>query len=159
MLEQGRIVAVDADAVWVDTDRQTTCGSCSAQKACGTRLLNALHPSRDDYLRLVVDKSLLAELRTGDRVEISIPDEVVVQASAVVYLLPLALLLAGAVLGNQLLPGDAGTALGGILGFLSGALLVRLHAVANRGNRRLQPSLVRRLAGPGVELQAAAPIL
>jgi sigma-E factor negative regulatory protein RseC len=158
MNENGKVVAIEEHAVWVETNRLSTCGSCSARKGCGTTLLNSLHPGREHYLRVVVAASFAADLRPGDEVEISIPDEVVLQASAVVYLVPLALMLATALLGNNLLPGDAGTALGGLLGLLAGAGLVRLHADVNRDNGRMQPSLVRRLGIAGIELQSVAHI-
>ena len=48
LLETGRVVAVDADSVWVETIRRTTCGSCAVQKGCGHGLLNQLGPEGGD---------------------------------------------------------------------------------------------------------------
>jgi len=38
----GVVVAVEADGVWVATQRKTTCGSCAAKAACGQGILTAL---------------------------------------------------------------------------------------------------------------------
>ena len=146
MNETARLVALDDMGAWVDADRRGVCGNCSARSGCGTTLLNALHPRHKDYLHVLVDHELRGRLRVGDTVEISMSDELVVQASAIMYLLPLGLLLAGAIAGSTLVTGDAGTAAGSILGLALGAGLARLLARGTNANTTLRPRLVRRLA-------------
>ncbi len=50
--EPGIVVAVDADGVWVATQRKTTCGSCSAKAACGQGLLNSLSADKKNHTHL-----------------------------------------------------------------------------------------------------------
>ncbi len=40
--EQGRVVATEPGAVWVETVRRSTCSSCSANAGCGQGLMQRL---------------------------------------------------------------------------------------------------------------------
>jgi len=141
--EMATVVALEDDGAWVETQRQSTCGACSARAGCGQGVLNQLLPGRQHYLRALVDPADRAHLVVGDRVALIMADDVVLSASAVLYLVPLAALLLGALLGDYLLPGDAGAVAGGVLGLALGALLVRLHAGSVRHDPRMQPRLER----------------
>ncbi len=144
LLETGRVVAVDADAVWVETVRKTTCGSCAAQKGCGHGLINQLVPGRHPLVRALPGKLALDECQVDDEVQISIPEAVLLRGSLVVYVLPLVSMLAGAALAAATLPGnpDSMSALGAVAGLAAGFVLVRWHARQHRNDRLLQPTLV-----------------
>ncbi len=154
--ETGRVVAIEADGVWVETIRQSTCGSCSARKGCGHGLLNRGADGRSGYIRVLPGRLSLAELAVDDQVRFAIPGSVIVRGSLVVYALPLLLLLVGAVAGSRfatgtaVLPADLYALAGAGLGFTIGAVAVRWHARLHRGDVRLQPTLVARLASPAV---------
>ncbi len=144
LTETGTVMAVEADAVWVETVRKTTCGSCSLQQGCGHGLMNRLMPGRQPLVRALAGALQPADCSVGDEVTISIPESVIVRGSAVVYLLPLVCMLAFAALGASLLPlaADGGAALGALGGFSLGVLLVRYHARRHRDDRSLHPTLV-----------------
>ena len=137
--EPAIIVALDGDSVWVETQRQGTCNACSANRGCGQGLMNRLLPGRAHYVRALCTPDLPQALAIGDRVEISVPQNLLLKSSALVYLLPLILLLAGTLSGSQVWPGDPGAILGGALGLSLGFGLVRLHAYRQRDNATLQP--------------------
>ncbi|MCB1854908.1 MAG: SoxR reducing system RseC family protein, partial [Halieaceae bacterium] len=82
--------------------------------------------------------------QVNDQVRISIPEQVILRGSAVVYLLPLLCMLATAGLAEQVLPAppQAGAAIGALLGLALGFGLVRWHAWRHRHDRRLQPTLL-----------------
>jgi sigma-E factor negative regulatory protein RseC len=151
LTETGRVVAVERDSLWVETIRQSTCGSCAARKGCGHGLLNRMSDGKYGYIRVLPGKLLPTDCRVDDQVRFAIPAEVILRGSVIVYVLPLLLLLVGAGAGTAL----AGTllvktpdlfALGGaVLGLATGALLVRWHAHAHRSDRTLQPTLLERL--------------
>ena len=44
LIETGRVVALEGNTVWVETLRQSACGSCSARAGCGHGVLNAVAP-------------------------------------------------------------------------------------------------------------------
>ena len=143
LLETGRVVAVDDDGVWVETIRKTTCGSCAAQKGCGHGLLNRISDGHRSLIRALSGRLSANDCLVDDEVRISIPEEVILRGSLVVYVMPLLTMLAGAALGANLLASpDLGGALGAVAGFIAGFGLVRLHAHRHRDDRNLQPSLV-----------------
>lgn len=154
LTETGRVVAVETDGVWVETIRQSTCGSCSARKGCGHGLLNRAADGRYGYIRVLPGNLPIADVAVDDQVRFAIPGSVIVRGSLVVYALPLLLLLGGAIAGSQVAgalsaaQADLYALAGGALGFALGALAVRWHAHLHRGDVRLQPTLIARLAPP-----------
>ncbi len=95
--ERGRVVKVDPAFVWVETLRKSTCGKCQANKTCGHGLMSRMMPSRSHaYIRA----SNRYPLNEGDEVTVALPEHAVVSASFLVYLVPLLMLLAGAVAGS-----------------------------------------------------------
>ncbi|MEH6550205.1 MAG: SoxR reducing system RseC family protein [Pseudomonadales bacterium] len=142
MNEFGKVVALDTASLWVETSRQTACGSCSAKEGCGNSLMERLFPDREHFVRVLCDEKALDSVSVGDRVEICVPDGLVLQASLILYFIPLAGLLFGAILGQQAATGDLFSILGAIIGLAFGIGLVRLHAWKVRNDPAVQPSLV-----------------
>ncbi|WP_116365161.1 SoxR reducing system RseC family protein [Parahaliea mediterranea] len=155
LTERGEVVAVEADAVWVETLRQSTCGSCAAQKGCGHGLLNRLGSGRRHYIRVLPGSIQPAACRVGDTVDIAIPETVILQGSLVVYLLPLLAMLAGAALAAGQWPASDLAALGGAAaGFALGVFGVRLHAVRHADDPALQPTLLGRTTAQPARVEA-----
>jgi sigma-E factor negative regulatory protein RseC len=144
LLETGRVVAVETDGVWVETVRQTTCGSCAAQKGCGHGMMNRISEGRRSLVRALPGKVQPADCAVDDEVSISIPEEVILRGSLVVYILPLLAMLLGAWVGASMLPltEDAAGGLGAVCGFALGIALVRWHALRHRNDSALQPVLM-----------------
>ncbi len=115
--EAGRVVALEADSVWVVTQRRSTCSSCSANKACGTGIL-ARAFSAERQIKIKVPNSV--DARIGDDVILGIDDRVMLRGALLMYLLPLLALLFGAFIAkiiaeNLLLDGaDLISALSGL---------------------------------------------
>lgn len=144
--ESGRVVAVEAQAVWVETIRQSTCQSCSAQKACGHGLLSKLQSGRHVHIRALPGRYSLGDFAIGDQVRIAVPERVVVQGALLVYLLPLLTLLLGAYGAERLalyqavsLSADLVAFLGAACGFGLGLVLVKTLSWRQRHDRALQP--------------------
>jgi sigma-E factor negative regulatory protein RseC len=143
--ETGRVVAVEAESLWVETIRQSTCGTCSAQKGCGHGLLNQVGNGRSNYLRVLLGDKSAHNYMVDDEVRIAIPEQVILRGSFVVYMIPLVMTLLVAGLVQSLLPGqDIGGIGGAVAGFLIGIGFVRWHAARHRDDPELQP----RLLGP-----------
>ncbi|MBA6412541.1 SoxR reducing system RseC family protein [Parahaliea sp. F7430] len=146
LIESGEVVAVDADALWVETLRQSTCGTCSAQKGCGHGLLNRVGSGRRHYIRVLPGDIALQDCRIGDQVSFAIPESVILRGSLVVYVLPLLSMLGAAVLGAWLFSAqqDLAALLGAVMGFVLGAVVVRWHAARHQDDVSFQPTLVKR---------------
>jgi sigma-E factor negative regulatory protein RseC len=148
MKETATVIAIEEHCVWVETQRQGSCNTCVVKQGCGQGMMSRLMPGREHYIRaLVDDDEQHRQLAVGDRVEIVVPDELVLKASVIVYLVPLLMLLAGMFVGDGLVPGDPGSIVGGVMGLLLGAVLVRWHARSVRSDSRVQPRVVAVAAG------------
>ncbi len=143
--ETGRVVAIEEQGLWVETVRKTTCGSCAVQKGCGHGVLNKLGSNRSNYIRVLYDGQP-QNFAIDDEVKISIPEQIVVTASFIVYMIPLLFLLLGAVIGESLLQAGLGETLAGIVGavfgFVAGLAVVAWHGATTRNNCSYQPRLV-----------------
>ena len=137
--ESGRVVAIESDCLWVETIRQSTCGSCSAQKGCGHGILNQVASGRRTHLRVLLRDLPASDFAIDDEVNISIPEQVLVMGALLVYLLPLLTMLAAATLVSQWWAGDVPTFIAAVLGFIAGIGLVKYHAVKHCDDPDLQP--------------------
>ena len=139
------MIAVEADGVWVETIRSSTCGVCAARKACGHGLLNSRGDGKRGYVRVLPGEQSIDACKLDDQVLISIPEEIILRGSFIVYLLPLLTMLAGAwvaaTVGQG--PADLLAAGGALVGLVAGFALVRLHAVSRRHNPNYQPVLLK----------------
>lgn len=101
MIEEiGVITAVDKDHIWVETQIKTTCGSCQAQDNCATGVVaKAFSPKKE---QLILRCRQQAEV--GQKVKLGIQESHLLGASALVYMLPLVVLISVAVAGQYFLP-------------------------------------------------------
>ncbi|WP_257266685.1 SoxR reducing system RseC family protein [Endozoicomonas sp. ONNA2] len=90
--EQGRVVAVERDFVWVETIRQSSCAICSARNGCGQHLFEKYRFSSSfSYIKAICP----LVVKKGDTVVVGIPKASLLKASFMIYLFPLLLMMAG----------------------------------------------------------------
>ena len=145
LTEQGRVIALERGAVWVETVRKSTCGSCSAKPGCGHSVLAEL-TSKAGVIRVRDTASVRADtLSVGQQVEIAIPEAVILRGSLMVYLLPLVLGLMGALFLSNVV--QASSDLPAIVGFIFGLTLgfatVRVVPRWFGWEAQMEPSLAR----------------
>lgn len=100
MIEEiGTITAVDSDHIWVETEIKSTCGACVAKDNCGTGVVAKAFAPKKELLVLRCTKKAIV----GQQVRLGIPENHLLSASALVYLLPLVVLVVSAVSGQWLL--------------------------------------------------------
>lgn len=139
--ETGRIVAVESDALWVETIQRSTCSSCSAQKGCGQSLLSKLGV-KPSYIRVLLEGRDSHAYRVGQDITIGIPSDVVVKSSLFIYLLPLVLLIAFSSIAHTYSYNELLSIGAGLVGLVVGGLLIRYHSYCTRNDPRLQPVLI-----------------
>lgn len=147
MLEEtAQVVQIEGTTIWVETQRRSTCSSCSAQPGCGTAVLAKVLGSRRTRVRVLSD----LDLSIGDRVVIGIHEQALVQGSLAVYAVPIVLLLLGALIGElgaqRFLWQSAelaSTALG-LCGLLAGLWWLKKFTRRIGNDKRYQPSVLRR---------------
>lgn len=141
--ENGRVVAVEAGAVWVETVKQSGCASCSARAGCGHHVLDSAQSGARARVRALTAGD---DYRVDDRVVVGIPEGMLLRGAVMVYLVPLTLLFAGALLGSRLVYGDMDlSAPLGLAGLAAGFLVNRRHSRRHRNDESHHPRVIRRL--------------
>ena len=126
-----RIVRVDGETAWVRMEAPDSCGAC-AGRGCGSSMYTRmLHPREPEYPVLNP-----IDAQPGEVVVVGVRDGAVLGAALSAYLVPLALLVGGALLAAPW--GEAASVAGGAAGFLAAAVWLRRHG------RSAQPVVLRR---------------
>lgn len=146
--ETAQVVATEGEFVWVETQRQSTCGGCAANQACGTATLAKVLGTRRTRVRAINSQGA----QVGERVVVGIDEAALIRGSLAVYAVPLLGLLIGAVLGGLLserllISGESLTLGLGIAGLLGGLVWLRGFTRRIRSDSRYQPVVLRRLPG------------
>lgn len=152
--ESGRVVSIEGEWVWVETHQTTACQSCSAKSGCGQSLINSVFSGKRHYVKVAVN-SLKESVQLHDEVEIAIPEHAMLRGSFWLYLLPLLLLIAGAMAGDHLAggQGDLYQIIGAGAGFVVAVLLVRGYSYLHRADPAYQPVLHRIVSSASVTAQ------
>ncbi|UZE95232.1 SoxR reducing system RseC family protein [Alkalimarinus alittae] len=141
MLEEtGVVVAVEKGQAWVQTIRKSACSSCEAKSGCGQGVLARISDGKAN--QVLVSNTL--NLKVGEDVLIGIPEDLLVKASVMVYLLPLLMMIAAASIAEKwLLIGDAWVALAGVSGLAFGFVLVKLYSNVHKNDQRFCPKMIK----------------
>lgn len=143
--ESAHVIRIEGEHAWVETQRKSVCGSCSANKGCGTSVLGKVLGQRRSYVRVL--NPVGAKL--GEEVIVGLGERAFVTGSLAVYAIPLLALLLGAVagewLGNRYEWGDIASVIGGLSGLAGGFGWLWLFARRVGGDRRYQPVILRRV--------------
>lgn len=143
--EQGRVVGVEDDWAWVQTERKTVCSQCSANKGCGTSVLAKVIGQKTAAIAVI--KTL--PVKIGDEVIIGIEENSLVKGSLLIYALPLILFIAFGLLGEvvsaQVLLSntDVLTVVFALFGLAAGFLWLKRVSAHIRLDPNYQPKLLR----------------
>ena len=133
--------------VQLSCEQQTSCSSCSSQKSCGTGIIT----------KAVGNKSLFWQLKTkslvkaGQIVEIGFPEKSLLQSAAIVYLIPLFMLMIGAGFGQlllqPLLQGGEGTVILSAALFTAGGIALAKRLAKPMEDKSKQEVVLIRILG------------
>lgn len=158
--EVGRIVAYDTPGwVRVEVELKSACNHCSNSDNCGTSTIAKAFSVKTQQFSLPTDK----HYPVGDLVKLGLPSSVILQAAALVYLLPLVGLFIGAPLGQMLSdlllvtdPNTHSDYFAIVFGLSGGALSWRIAKYyALRLERRAQPIILAHL-GQNIGLRTSS---
>lgn len=142
--ESGRVVAAEQGAIWVETMRQSACDSCSIKSGCGQGVLSRLFNVHKHHVRVLCQEAI----KVNDHVVIGVSENIIIRSSMMLYLLPIILLLAGAVLGNAVSANNELFAIGSaLIGMSLGFLMVKWHGNKVKDNVNYQPVFIKKLSG------------
>ncbi|HRF42962.1 MAG TPA: SoxR reducing system RseC family protein [Candidatus Competibacteraceae bacterium] len=141
--ERARVAEAGDGYAWVEIERRSACGNCHANDGCGTAALATVWSGRQMRTRAISN----LPLRSGDEVIVGLADGVLLRGALLAYLLPLVLMLAGALLGDAAFAsaGEEPVILLGALGLGLGFLAVRVASRSWQDDVRFQPVVLRRV--------------
>ena len=124
--ERARVTEAGDGYAWVEIQRQSACGNCHANDGCGTATLAKAWSGRQMRTRAISN----LPLQSGDEVIVGLADGVLLRGALLAYILPLALMLTGALLGETAFAGagEEPVILLGALGLGLGFLAVRVSS-------------------------------
>jgi sigma-E factor negative regulatory protein RseC len=139
MLEEtGKVISIESNSLWVETIKQSTCGSCRARKGCGQQLLSKIGNGSAN-INAIVDINDTNSYSVGDSVTIGIPENIVVLSSLLIYCFPLLLMIVFSGIAHIYLYDDIYVAVLGFLGLFLGGGLIRYYGQKMRSNLDYQP--------------------
>ncbi|MBB4304379.1 sigma-E factor negative regulatory protein RseC [Rhodobium orientis] len=121
-----RVVSRDGRYVVLETDRTAGCASCAAKSGCGTAALGSVLGGKASRLRMIND----VDARVGDRVVLVLPENALLRAAIVAYMLPLLAMIVAAATAAGFGAGDLGAGLAAAVGLGAGLLAARHCATA-----------------------------
>lgn len=140
--EQGRVVAVEAGAAWVETERKSMCSACSARHGCGQRAMDRLNVrSTSQAVKALVEQPVAV----GDAVVVGVREEALLHGVLLVYLFPLLALFAAALLADWLGGEEPVTILSGLSGFGLSWMAVAQWSRRRAADGGLQPIVLEGL--------------
>jgi len=125
--QQATVIEVDDDQIWLHAERQSTCSQCQIKQGCGTGLL-AKHVGKR-FSKIAVNKT--AETTVGQVVTLAIPEQILLQGAALMYLFPLVLLLLFSIIARSLELGEVMETIMGLGGLMVGFIWVK-HSFKNK---------------------------
>ncbi|MDG6777795.1 SoxR reducing system RseC family protein [Thiomicrorhabdus sp. zzn3] len=131
LVTQGQVIDLSGEFALVDVQRQTGCGGCASQSACGTSALASLFASTTAKPLRVPNR---IQAKVGDLVELSLDESRLVKHAFMAYGWPLVALFVGALglkylaqtlLGVSETSADLFSIAGGGFGLISGWVVTR----------------------------------
>lgn len=140
--ETARVIEAGAGYALVEIHRASACGSCQSQTSCGSAALAQLWGNKSLRARALSTLTL----QPGDSVVVGMADGVLVRGALLVYLLPIVLLIAGALVAQLSFAaaGEEVVIVCAALGLVLGLLMVRIMAQRLHHDPRYQPVVLRR---------------
>ncbi|MCK5648639.1 MAG: SoxR reducing system RseC family protein [Gammaproteobacteria bacterium] len=153
--EQATVIECEGKYVWVETQRQSSCGHCSVKNGCGTQVLSKVLGNKVARVRClnVQEKKTgqsFCQLKSGDRVVIGLQESALLSGSLLIYFLPLmAMILCGGLAvfaagiwwpeGTDLL-----SAIASFTGLFLGLYLARNYS-QNKYSPQYEPVIIKKL--------------
>ncbi|MCU7939276.1 MAG: SoxR reducing system RseC family protein [gamma proteobacterium symbiont of Bathyaustriella thionipta] len=154
--EQATVINNEGKYVWVNTQRQSSCGHCSVKNGCGTHVLSKVLGNKMAYVRClnIIDEMSLnnySDLKEGDRVVIGLEESALLGGSFLMYLLPLIIMIVfgGIAVYAAKLWWPEGTDLFAVIASVSGLLLglsfSHQFAQKNTIKNQFEPRIIKKL--------------
>ncbi|MEW8053052.1 MAG: SoxR reducing system RseC family protein [Candidatus Thiodiazotropha sp.] len=146
--ESATVISADDGYAVVETQQSPACGACANASGCSTSVLSGLFKRRHNRLRV----SNPIDAKPGQQVIIGLQENTLLKVSLLAYLLPLVSMFLVAILMQAVAThfmwqlGELPQVVGGLLGLITGFILLRQLAVQKRDEPGYQ-AVILRLSG------------
>lgn len=143
--ENAVVERIEGEDIWVQTQRQSTCGSCAAQKGCGTATIGKVVGLRSTKIRLLGEEAAKTGVNVGDQVLVGLQENAMLRGAFMVYAVPLLLLIFFSAIASISGYPEPIVIAAAALGLLLGGSILRVYTQRIRYNPAYQPVLLKRL--------------
>jgi sigma-E factor negative regulatory protein RseC len=134
----------------LEIERKTACGLCGQTRGCGNSIWGKLFAHQSTAFKA----QNRINAKVGDSVIVGINEKALVKSALLLYILPLATLLIGAILATQLFADTNGSAmLGALVGLVLGLVWVKGHTMSSSYFKLQQPVILRLVTSNENELK------
>ena len=119
--------------------RKTACGLCGQTRGCGNSIWGKLLNHKS--VNFTAQNSINANV--GDSVIVGIDEAALMKSALLLYIVPLATMLFGAILTSKMIGSDAASLLGAGAGLLLGFVWVKGHTAGQAYYQSHQPKILR----------------
>ena len=133
--------ATDSTAT-LEIERKVACGLCGQTRGCGNSIWGKLFAHQSTAFKA----QNRINAKVGDSVIVGINERALLKSALLLYILPLATMLIGAILATQLKDTNGYAMLGALLGLVLGFMWVKGHTMSS-SYFKLQQPVILRLAG------------
>lgn len=144
--ENAIVVSIDNNQTWIETQRKSACGQCSANKGCGTSVLSKVIGNKLTKIKAINN----INAQVGDEVVIGLNEQSLLKGAFVVYMLPLILLFlfsfVGQLVSDNLLiqNNEFLIILFAVTGFYLGMRKVKSFSTSIAKNEKYQPIILKK---------------
>lgn len=144
--ENAIVVAVEGDQTWIQTQRKSTCGQCSASKGCGTSILAKVVGNK--FSKMTAINKI--EAKVGDEVVVGLTEKSILKGAFMAYLSPLLYLFIFSFIGQfisnvlQYNNNEFLTIIFAIFGFYFGMRQLQRFSVLISKDENYQPVILKK---------------
>jgi sigma-E factor negative regulatory protein RseC len=130
----------------LEIERKTACGICGQTRGCGNSIWGKLFAHQSTAFKA----QNRINAKVGDSVIVGINEKALLKSAVLLYMLPLATMMIGAILAKQFNASELAAILGAAAGLVLGLLWVKGHTMSNSYFKLQQPEILRLAADDAV---------
>jgi len=144
--ETAIVVLIEDNQTWVETQRKSACGQCSASKGCGTSVLSKVIGNKLSKIKAINN----IDAQVGDEVVIGLNEQSLLKGAFMTYMLPLVFMFIFALVGQvisanlQIQNNELLVIVFSVVGLLLGLRQVKTFSSAIAKDESYQPVILKK---------------
>jgi len=145
--ENATVVLIENNQTWIETQRKSACGQCSANKGCGTSVLSKVLGTKLSKMK-AINK---IDAQVGDEVVVGLNEGSLLKGAFIIYMLPLLFLFLFSFIGQlisqnlQIHNSEILVVVFAVLGFYLGMQRVKVFSKSIEKNESYQPVILNKI--------------